>query len=96
MSHISIPTRSGGTLESTAEAVDLQLALSPAPAVMSATVLPNTISISHIFLDSFSGGAPSVDPDPVEDGTEFFGVSSMHLGLGGAPPYITGYPLGGV
>jgi hypothetical protein len=74
--------------------VDLVAELTPAPAVMTVQVLPNTLSISRLFIDSSSGG--TINTDPEADPTEFFGVPSMHLGFGGFPPYITAYPIGGI
>ena len=75
------------------EDADLALALDPAPPVLAASVVPTTVSIVHMFLDSFDLGTPT-DPDP--DSTAFFGVPSMTLGFGGAPPYISAYPIGGI
>jgi hypothetical protein len=87
----------GGALDAaTLDIVDLVAELTPAPAVLTAEAYPNTLSITHLFIDSSSGGTTNVDPDPEPDLTEFFGVPSMHLGFGGFPPYITAYPLGGI
>jgi hypothetical protein len=89
-------TTSGGSIITTElETIDLVLQLDPAPLVLEATVVPTTVSIVHMFLDSFDPGTPT-DPDPEPDLTKFFGVPSMTLGFGGAPPYITAYPLGGI
>jgi hypothetical protein len=90
----STTTVSGGAIITVdLETVDLVLALDPAPLVLEASVVPTTVSIVHMFLDSFDPGTPT---DPSTDPTEFFGVPSMHLGFGGAPPYITAYPIGGI
>lgn len=81
------------------EDADLALALDPAPPVLAASVVPTTLSISHMFVATFSPDFPSFpnpDPDPEPDPTTFFGVPSMTLGFGGAPPYISAYPIGGI
>jgi hypothetical protein len=89
-------TISGGAIVTTElETVDLTLALDPAPLVLEASVVPTTVSIVHMFLDSFDPGTPT-DTDPDIDLTKFFGVPSKYFGFGGAPPYIEAYPLGGI
>jgi hypothetical protein len=84
----------GGALDVAEIDVENLVAELTPPAVLTAQALPNTISISRLFIDSFSGGVPNVDPET--DPTEFFGLPSMHLGFGGEPPYITAYPIGGI
>lgn len=86
----------GGLYQLDLELGDLFLALDPAPDVLLATVRPTTVSILHMFIDSFDPGAP-VDPDPVPDPTEYYGVPSAYFGFGGAlgGVYNTCYPLSG-
>lgn len=89
-------TVSGGAIVAPLmETVELKLVLDPAPPVLLAEVRPTTVSIVHMFLDSFDPGTPT-DPDPEPDPTEFFGVPSMTLGFGGISPYVAAYPLGGI
>lgn len=87
----------GGILTSDVDTEDLILFLDPAPALLAAVVLPTTVSITHLFLDSFDPGTP-VDPDPEPDETQFYGVPSAYLGFGGAVGgvYNTCYPLSGL
>jgi hypothetical protein len=57
----------------------------------------NTVSISALAIDSTPDAPPPdpLPPDPEEPNYDFYGRDSMYQGLGGAPPYITGYPIGG-
>ena len=87
-------TVSGGVLEADLGVVGITMSIDPMPLELTTDALPNTISISHLFLDVFNSGG--VDPEPEPDPTEFLGLPSMYLGFGGAPPYITAYPIGGI
>ncbi|MHC4621398.1 MAG: hypothetical protein ACYTEQ_26955 [Planctomycetota bacterium] len=68
-----------------------------APDWLEAGTVPNTVSITSLFVDSSFGspGPTPPEPEPGEPNYEFFGRNTSMLGLGGAPPYITGYPIGG-
>jgi hypothetical protein len=76
------------------EGTELSAAFTVDPFPLIASTVPNTVSISRLFLDSEGVIDPSPGPDPESDFL-FFGVTTSHFGLGGAPPYIDGYPIGG-
>lgn len=89
------PTTSGGELypadvEVTQLVVDLGFV-----ATLEANVGPTTVSISHMWIDSFESGGSDPSPGPEPVGPTFFGVPSAVLGFGGAPPYLICYPLAG-
>ena len=81
----------GGLFNLDIEVEDIIAVLDP-PSELTAVVDPTTVSISHMSIGSEDPGVP-VDPDPEE--YPYYGMPSRHFGLGGAPPYIDGYPVGG-
>jgi len=85
----------GGLYGLDLEFVEISLALDPAPALLLAEVLPTTVSISHMFIDSGDPGG-GIDPDPDPSPYLFYGVDSQTFGFGGAPPYNACYPLNGL
>jgi len=93
----STTTVSGGGLYGLdIELVEIVAVLDPAPPVLIAEVLPTTVSISHMYVDS---GAldpdPGPGPGPDPDETLFYGEPSATFGYGGSPPYYACYPIGG-
>ena len=81
------------------EDVALSLSVEP-PHYAYATSTETTVSISGLYIgnpwaDLPPGETPGGSPiDPYDDYV-YYGMASRHFGLGGAPPYIDGYPVGG-
>jgi hypothetical protein len=87
----------GGLFTLELSGAEIHAVLDPVPVWLESGTVPNTVSITSLFVDSSLGSpAPTPpEPEPGEPDYTFYGRDTMLLGLGGAPPYITGYPIGG-
>jgi hypothetical protein len=85
----------GGLFTLELSGAEIHAVLDPVPVWLESGTVPNTVSITSLFVDSSFGSPGPTPPEPGGPNYEFFGRDTTLLGLGGAPPYITGYPIGG-
>jgi hypothetical protein len=87
-----IQATGGGLHELSLEFEEVRAELDDSNLRLGAIARPNTVSISAMHIDS--GDVIDV-PEPPDDAFLYNGHPSRHFGLGGAPPYLEGYPIGG-
>lgn len=76
-----------GIFSTDLDVVELFMELTPAPDELTAIAIANTVSISHLYLDS-GGGPSSESPDP-DNLLLFYGVDTQFFGYGSYP--LTGF-----